>query len=237
MSEHCILSPSAAERWLNCTSSVAFTKGMPKKDDQHSRLGTEAHRIAACILKKEIIGRDPGLSMMVDVFKYVYYIRSNIIQGPFNISGVSVEKKVIIPIIDGWGTVDYWDYDYSTHTLHVADLKFGKGRASAVKNPQLMLYALGLIDFLKLIDVKVFKEIHLHIIQPRVNIKGFFDKDIVTMEDLDQFSKKVVETVKVIYTNPVFQPGKWCYFCPGKQDCGALKIEKFKKWFNIREDD
>lgn len=50
MSNHAILGPSAASRWLTCTPSARFEQFQPNDETSYAREGTIAHEIAALIL-------------------------------------------------------------------------------------------------------------------------------------------------------------------------------------------
>lgn len=50
MSAHAKLSPSSAERWMNCPGSVVLSEGMPDKTTQFAEEGTMAHAVAEAML-------------------------------------------------------------------------------------------------------------------------------------------------------------------------------------------
>jgi hypothetical protein len=50
MSNHAILGPSAASRWLTCTPSARFEQFQPNEETEYAREGTIAHEIAALVL-------------------------------------------------------------------------------------------------------------------------------------------------------------------------------------------
>ena len=47
MSQHALLSPSSAHRWLACPASVAASAGLQDTPSEHAVVGTVAHDIAA----------------------------------------------------------------------------------------------------------------------------------------------------------------------------------------------
>ena len=51
MSQHALLSPSSAHRWLACAASVAASQGIPDTPSVHAAEGTHAHDIAAMCLR------------------------------------------------------------------------------------------------------------------------------------------------------------------------------------------
>src|SRR5690242_6452618 len=54
MSGHAILSPSGAERWLNCTPSVRLEQQFPDNAGVAAAEGTLAHALGELLLRKEL---------------------------------------------------------------------------------------------------------------------------------------------------------------------------------------
>jgi hypothetical protein len=52
MSQHAILSPSGAEKWMNCPGSVAMEKGLPDSANDYSDEGTAAHLLGSTCLEQ-----------------------------------------------------------------------------------------------------------------------------------------------------------------------------------------
>ena len=52
MAAHALLSPSAAERWINCPASVFLNKDIPDEGSVYADEGTAAHTVM------ELAGRD-----------------------------------------------------------------------------------------------------------------------------------------------------------------------------------
>lgn len=50
MSNHAILGPSSASRWLTCTPSARFEQFQPREESEFAREGTIAHEVAALVL-------------------------------------------------------------------------------------------------------------------------------------------------------------------------------------------
>jgi len=217
---HSILSPSKAERWLNCLSSVKYTNITESADAMNGRT---AHALAEKILKggynNSLIF--PSNTMKESIAKYIQFI------WPIALASDAwgVEKYIDIESIMGGGTCDFWAIE--GNILHIADFKYGVGRIKAEDNPQLKLYAYGLMEELN----TPILEVRMYIIQPRCNKKGVFEKFIMSGADLFTWVKNVVQpAVQAIYTNKEkYCTGHWCWFCSGKKVCPEVMARKAKK--------
>jgi len=130
--------------------------------------------------------------------------------------------------LDGFGTADC--ILLSGNTLHVIDLKYGKGvPVSAEENPQMMLYALGAYQaYSFLYDIQ---SIHLVIIQPRLDSISEWE---CPLGELLEFAEYVKDRAKLaINGEGEFCPGeKQCRFCRAKAQCRARAEENVKLAFN-----
>lgn len=200
--EHAFLSASGAHRWMHCTPSAMLEKQFPDNAGSYAVEGTLAHSMAEWKLRKQFEIMKPSdykqqlVAMQADKLyqpemdgytdTYVDYIRSLCMAFP-STPYVVIEKRLdfshIVP--GGFGTGDcvilYGD------TLHICDLKYGKGvPVSAENNPQLRLYALGAIhEYCLLYDIK---EVQMHIIQPRLDN---ISTDTLTADALQQWGDSV----------------------------------------------
>lgn len=59
-SEHAILAPSAAKRWLTCTPSARLESLEPEQESSYAREGTLAHTVAEFLLKDVYLKRHPA---------------------------------------------------------------------------------------------------------------------------------------------------------------------------------
>lgn len=227
-SEHSELGPSSSERWLNCTASVAATKGL-KSSSSYAREGTAAHAVAEECFEKnlppkhflgwtvEIAGEGETIIVdqeMVDgVETFLEYVAD--IPGG-QICEMRVEYDRYVP--GGFGKMDRAVIDGKT--LHVIDLKYGKGvPVDAHDNSQLKLYALGLwctLDWL-LDDVDT---IVLHVVQPRLDS---ITQHTLSLNALKLWAQTVAVTARKILENRdlAFKPGDWCTFCKIRTTCKA----------------
>lgn len=235
--EHAFLSASGAHRWMHCTPSAMLEKQFPDNAGSYAAEGTLAHSLAELKLRKQFeimklsdykqqlaaIQADELYQPEMDGYTdtYVDYIRSLCMAFPA-MPYVVIEKRLdfshIVP--GGFGTGDcvilYGD------TLHICDLKYGKGvPVSAENNPQLRLYALGAIhEYSLLYDIK---EVQMHIIQPRLDN---ISTDTLTADALQQWGDSV-KPIAEQATNGTgeFQAGDWCRFCRAKAQCRARAVQ------------
>ena len=249
MSQHSLFAPSAAVRWLNCPGSMAF----PENQEQGGSStfaddGTASHEWAAFCLKEQKDGENIiGYAQILnDVTYWVDETRASFIQQYLDdvrrraLGGVLfVEYKVDLSNYLGegqGGTADAVIYQPNTKTLTIEDLKYGTGeKVDAKDNPQLMLYALGMLADVQLMGYDV-EQVTLVICQPRL---GHIDEWTLIVPALMEFAEKATfaaecaktaimhgnfQTVQAAYLSP---GDKQCRWCRAKHKCPAL--EKFVK--------
>lgn len=225
--EHSKLSASGSSRWLLCPGSITEDEpNLKQKENKAAAIGTACHEIADASLVFNInadsfLGKQIGgiiiTKDIVDIAnKYIDYFWA--LYKPQNILGfeqrVSYEKYVP----EGFGTLDAYILDKKNKLCHVIDLKSGRIGVEVTDNSQLQLYAIGLIDFLKLNKTYSFK---LHIVQPVIN--NFSEWDI-SFEDLIKFAKFAKKMAKeALSDNPRRIAGdKQCNYCPNNPTCSTL---------------
>jgi hypothetical protein len=202
--------------------------GLPegRTDSPHAVEGTTAHALAEMALansqnadaylgarfNNDLIHVDQ--EMVEYVQEYLNYVRE--------LGGtLLVEQRVDLTrwVPDGFGTADA--VVFHEGTLHVVDLKYGKGvPVSAHENPQAMCYALGALneyDFL--FDIQT---VCLVVHQPRldsVSEWGISRGDLLAWGDNDL--KPAAELA--LSDDAPFNPGeKQCRWCAAKPVCRAL---------------
>ena len=249
MTKHALLSASSAARWLACTPSARATENIPDTGSPYAAEGSLAHAIAELKLRKyftEGIGprtfsnrlkklkEDPQYfhegaptyqdEMLRYTDEYLDYVKCAAMEykeKPY----VVIEKKVdfshIVP--QGYGTADC--ILLGGDTIHVIDFKYGKGvPVSAIRNAQMMLYALGALhEYNFLYEILT---VRISIVQPRIDNVSTWE---VRTEDLEDWGENVVKPkAQLAYEGEgEFVPGEHCKFCKLKGNCRARAEEAF----------
>lgn len=246
MSGHALLSPSSAERWLECPGSVALTMNMRDTSSSYADEGTAAHEMAQLTLESgaadadRYIGKSAhnGILMTEEMAEHVMTYVNNVrdyakgnelmIEQRLSISHLTGEK-------DAKGTSDA--VIIAGDELQVHDLKYGMGvRKDAEQNEQLMIYALAALYEFEMLGP--FSRVRLVIHQPRLNHLSEWDCSI---EELEAFAAQVQEKAKIAnagvdsflqgYGIPEdqFKVGETqCRFCKGKADCETFRTYVLK---------
>lgn len=232
---HALLSASGSSRWLNCTPSARLEDGEPSTETEHTREGTLAHEVSEAKLREdlarlELLMRHEMYNEEMDEYTdmYVGYVLENVSAATSSDPAAHFEIEVRVDlqkyVPEGFGTIDA--AVISNGTLHVIDLKYGKGvPVSAVDNSQLKLYALGLLEhysFMYDIDTVV-----LHIHQPRLDTISVFD--IAAQELLAWGTDHVLPKAAEAFAGTGEQKvGSWCTFCKVRNRCRAMAAEMEK---------
>lgn len=222
---HTDLSPSNAERWMNCPGSVGLCATLPKPDQSPAAAdGQAAHALLEKCLKNpklnpfDFVGetlRGESVEIdeaMADAVSYALdIVRMELQKG----GELLVEQKVsIFPGIGG--TLDIAIIREFVE-IHVFDFKYGRGiLVPATDNPQLLLYLLPLAEKYEA------PQYRLTIIQPRterqVNTWG------CDAEYLAVFRQEALRKVELTKEpNATIAPGTWCKWCWAKTICPALR--------------
>ena len=158
-----------------------------------------------------------GKPMLEEAKAYADYVKSLMV-GPH--SELFVESQVsILPEYDVSGHVDACVIDGST--LHVIDLKTGRGAVSAENNLQMQLYAIGLYE-----EHEMFYEIEtikLHIVQDNDMIHNTNSWEL-SVDELMDFKDWISERARLaLQEDSVCTPNpQQCQWCDHKDKCVAL---------------
>lgn len=249
MTKHALLSASSAVRWLACTPSARATENIPDKGSPYAAEGSLAHAIAELKLRKyftEGIGprtfsnrlkklkedpqyfhegaptyQDEMLRYTDEYLDYVKCVSMEYKEKPY----IAIEKKVdfhsFVP--DGFGTADC--ILIGGEVMNIIDFKYGKGvPVSAIRNAQMMLYALGaLLEYGIIYPIKTVK---LSIVQPRIDNVSTWE---MYADDLMDWGENVVKPkAQLAYEGEgEFTPGEHCKFCKLKGNCRARTEKAF----------
>lgn len=235
MTDHALLSPSSAARWLNCPGSVRLTKNLPNATSEYAQLGRFAHTIAEIALTEtdgdvhlaglrasnrfaceygEVPEHEPD-DINGAVQKYLDYVST--LPGE-----VFVEQKIDLTrwVPGGFGTADY--VAVSDEALHVVDYKNGTGvPVSPVENEQAMCYAVGVVDALEMLYE--FEAVVIHIVQPR----AFAEPSVweTTKTDLLKWADETLApgaAIALTEEGGLYPGDKQCRWCAAQASCPEL---------------
>lgn len=255
--DHAILSPSAAHRWLLCTPSARMEEQYPDTTSQAATEGTIAHEVAEAYASARLNDEDEPweevMKVYIDRFASEHdltdYDAAEMIRhakeyaaaalrtkedleahcdtGAYALTEVTTDLTDYIP--EGFGSVDY--LCYSSETLAIMDYKYGRGvRVKAEGNPQMLIYALGALSYVKGVMGKSPKYVSMTIYQPRLKSE---DTWVISTKELKEWGE---ETLKPIAKRAFAGegdpfPGDHCRFCRAKVDCPARR----KQIYDLRD--
>jgi Protein of unknown function (DUF2800). len=236
MADHAILSPSKADRWSVCPGSVYLEKFEPNTTSSYAEEGTAAHALAEACLRGEAQASEyVGLQLMAtgsfvctddmaeEVQKYLDYVRHAAAGAELFIEE-QYDISHIVP--ECFGTSDA-TIIHPDGELHVVDLKFGMGvEVSAVRNLQMVLYALGAIERFSLThDIQ---SVRMTVHQPRINNVSEWATTLDELYEIGATLQAAGQRAITFHYDAVpssddFTPDeKACRFCPAKGKCEAL---------------
>lgn len=231
---HARLSPSSAERWINCPGSIALSEECcpGDSDSDYTKEGTVAHSLCELKLNKFIGGitKSAYTKEYNKIKKSEYYSGemeeatefyleqvTEIYNGAGDDAELMIEQHFTLDeyVLESFGTSDA--VVISEGTIEVIDFKFGKGvKVSAKDNPQLRLYGLGASSLFG--DIYDFDTVRLTIIQPRLD---WVSTDEIKLDDLKAWATEVVvpQAKKAMDNIDELACGDWCRWCPAKTLC------------------
>lgn len=226
-SQHALLSPSAAHRWLHCPPSARECEKIPEIPSSYAEEGTLAHECCERLL----LNHEEGVSWMASenivpemrehaesYYNSVMSLKSGLEKryGEKAELGVEVRLNFGEWIPESFGTSDAVVVCGSE--LWVIDFKYGKGiPVSAVDNPQLRIYAAGALR--KYDSCGKIRKVSMMIIQPRLESVS---TDIMDSRDLIAWCESIRGQANLAYSGAGEHcAGEWCRFCKVKSDCRA----------------
>lgn len=228
MPKHALLSASASKQWLNCPPSAKLCAEQEDRASPYAQQGTDAHELCEykvlSALGKSV--RDPtgdlefyDAEMENCTEEYRNFVMEQLEEAKKLCKDpiVLVEQKLDFSrwVPDGFGTGDC--LIVADDVLHIIDFKYGLGvLVDADNNPQMMCYALGVLDIYDgIYDIKAVK---MTIFQPRrdnVSTCEIAKDDLLTWADTI-----LVPTAKLAYEGKgEFRAGDHCTFCKIKATC------------------
>jgi len=238
MSDHAILSPSSAHRWLACPPSARLEQQFPDEKSEYAAEGTFAHRLAELRLSRAVanslkpsvykrklaeIKKDPMYSTSLEEYveQYVTQVSEIFLTAkdkcPDALALLEQRLDFSEWVPGGFGTGDV--VIISDDTVEVIDLKFGKGvPVSAEGNPQTRLYGLGAIRTYEMLYD--FSKVRMTIIQPRLDN---ISTEELTVEELLAWAEDYLKpkAALAITGEGEFFAGEHCRFCRARATCRA----------------
>ncbi|QRN84856.1 DUF2800 domain-containing protein [Clostridia bacterium] len=232
---HSMLSASGAHRWMTCMPSAILEQQFPNETSVFAEEGTAAHDLAEHKLRKalKMRSRKPTskfhsdeMDEMTDL--YVEYCLGIIEKAKEECQDLQIliEQKLDFSdyVPEGFGTGDL--VVVGSGTLHVVDLKYGRGViVSADKNPQMMLYALGALSLFEMLyDIE---KVSMTIIQPRVENFSTYE---VSVDELLSWAEKELKPKALLASNGEgeFCAGDHCRFCRARNQCRARAVKNLE---------
>lgn len=248
MSGHAILSPSSAQRWLNCTPSARLELQFPDKGSAAADEGTLAHALGELVIRRKL-NRIQAHVFEIELAKivadklydhamsdhaedYAVFVLERFADAVARTKDAQIALEVKVDLTDyieeGSGTVDV--RIVADYLLEIIDLKYGKGvLVDADQNRQMMLYALGALrDADSLYDIE---QVRMTIYQPRL---GNFSSFQMSVADLRKWAEEELKprAALAFAGKGDFAPGKHCRFCKAAPVCKAnadmnLEVAKY----------
>lgn len=227
---HAKLSPSAAHRWLTCPASVKEAANAVSPDTEASKDGTATHEVMQVWLTT---GSPPAVGAvasngvlftqaMIDCARVAVDFVVGYVKGRQH-TLLAEEKVQIGSFFDLEPDTCYGTADIVAFTgpeLMVADLKSGWQEVTPEENPQLLLYATGVMEEMGW----MFEQIRLVIIQPRNG--GVKEWTLTKRELLDRAEAMKPRVALTVVENPPYVPTEdGCRYCPAAGVCKALQGE------------
>ena len=228
--QHSKYPPSSAYRWLKCPASVLLPPDDIKEDTTAAEEGTLAHKIAELKLTADIWNDneeelkecrenelyDPVMEKHTD--NYIKQIEDLETATSKRFIETKLDMRSLMPGL--FGTCDCILFDPVSNKLTIIDFKYGYGKVEVNNNPQLKLYALGAIEYIKeeFPDTDLGNlNVDMGIFQPRIKNIAF---EPTTKKKLDDWFKKQEKAINKILDNQTERnTGSWCRYCDRQIHC------------------
>lgn len=245
MSDHALLSPSGATRWMACPPSARLEEFFEDSGSDFAREGTLAHALGELGLQAFFglidndeayeldrdLKSDPMYSQTMQdyVDEYIAFVieefEKSKAEDPSAV--LFIERKLDLRdfIPESFGTGD--TIIISKNKLKIIDLKYGQGvRVSCEKNKQMMLYGLGAFKDMEFMFENI-DTVEMTIYQPRMsNISTY---EMKASELLEWAETELKPKAKQAFDGAgEFSAGKHCVFCKAKATCKALAEENLR---------
>lgn len=249
MSDHALLSPSSAHRWLNCPLAPRLEATLPERPSEFAREGTVAHSVCEITAKKKfkkvkaveynrVIKRlknneawDDEMLHTAEIYVEHLTERAMAFQNePYIAFEVKVDVSDYVP--DAFGRCDC--VMFAGDTLIITDYKHGKGvPVSPEENPQLMLYALGALKLYKPLFGDALKKVEVYIDQPRRDSYEGWGCD---MDELLSWGESIKPKAQMAFMGfGEYHAGPWCQFCRANGICKAQASQQIGAFDDFKD--
>ncbi len=246
MITHAQLSPSKAVRWMACPGSIREESKYPEEPSGlHAIDGTHSHTLLEHCLKHrpyeypvDLVGtelEDHEGKFVIDANRFArvkvaleyIYGRVNEFGGICTIqSEMWVSPKHLVGRDDLYGTCDV--QLHGPGVLEIIDFKDGMNPVSAEGNPQLELYALGVLSSFELPvnGTYPFHTVRMTIVQPKMALRNM--EPVVWCEvSVEQMMAKIGKFASAAHATddpeaPLVPGEDQCKYCRAKGSCSAL---------------
>ena len=235
MSDHALLSPSSAHRWLNCPLAPRLEATLPEKPSEYAHEGTVAHSVCEIAAKKKFKkAKAAEYNRVIKKLKtdevwddemlhtaetYVEHLTERAMEfanEPYIAFEVKVDISDYVP--EAFGRCDC--VMFGGDTLIITDYKHGKVvPVSPEENPQLMLYALGALKLYQPLFGDALKNVTVYIDQPRINAYGGWT---CSVDELLAWGESIKPKAQMAFMGfGEYHAGEWCRFCRANGMCKA----------------
>ena len=233
--KHAFLSPSAAERWFNCTKSAWLCEQCPDLGSGFAAEGTDAHRLCEFLLHDMLSMPDtdprPGMTYYNQEMEeaaqgYVQFIREKLEawKAKGALPTVFVEQRVDLRayIPESMGTSDC--VIIADDEIEIIDFKYGMYRVPAT-SLQLRIYALGACELFR--NLYDFTRVRMTIYQPRL---GAVDEASMDVEELYRWAAEELKPrAELAFAGQGnYSVGEWCRNCRARRTCRELAAHQLE---------
>jgi|GEM_PF-1126890 len=236
---HALLGGSSADRWANCSGSVALCATLPEKAaGAAAEEGTQAHEGLEQTLRSFLEYKTKGTpylpcdsvsgEMREIVLQSVQVIWDKVLEESITDKAYGIETKLVIDLsLQMFGYLDFWCVyidDKGKRAGVVFDFKYGFHNVQAEKNAQLAYYAVALQEAL----IKKGKPLDYCrgvIYQPRVYAEDPYKETRFTASQLATWKQKFIKAGNdiLVTKKTSFKAGSWCMWCKAQAICKTYK--------------
>lgn len=220
---HATLAPSAADQWGpgRCAASVAMQQAHPQDDDtEAAREGTAAHHVATtgedCTHAPNGVPIDDDMRDGAAMYREALERRD---APPW-----THEQRVSLQWLhpECYGTPDSYAVCEVTRNVWIADYKYGHRYVDAYRNPQLTLYAMGVMhEHVGPPETWRGWRVHYIIVQPR-SYRAPSQWQCSGEALADEVPRYRKAAYAALAPGAEAVTGDWCRDCTARHDCGAF---------------